>query len=384
MTAAALAVARAVDYASAGTVEFLLDAGRPLLLPRDEHAAAGRAPDHRVGDRHRPGGGAAPRRARRAARLRAGRRRVRAATRSRCGSTPRIRPPASCRAPDRSSRSASRPAPGVRVDSGIAAGARRAGRLRSAAREALRLGRRPRDGDRAPHAGRAARHRHARADHQPRLPPATSSRTPRSRAAPRTRGSSTSTLPRGAPAADEVDAAAVAAALALARCGSAARPGDGAVGGGRRRGRRSARWRLGDVSDGDRGSVRATGCSPCHAGGPGRPRPSSTAGRITCGASRPACARDASGGDGRRRSLLAVDGRVVARSRRARRRAPAGLRSTAASTPSTSATAPRRGAAGGAARAWSLAPMPGKVVAACWSRSATPSSPASRSSSSRP
>ena len=29
---------------NAGTVEFLLDDGRPVLLPRDEHAAAGRAP----------------------------------------------------------------------------------------------------------------------------------------------------------------------------------------------------------------------------------------------------------------------------------------------------------------------------------------------------
>ena len=42
--------------------------GRPLLFPRDEHAAAGRASDHRDGDRPRSGALADPHRARRAAR----------------------------------------------------------------------------------------------------------------------------------------------------------------------------------------------------------------------------------------------------------------------------------------------------------------------------
>ena len=42
--------------------------GRLVLLPRDEHAAAGRASGHRDGDRHRPGAVADPDRARRAAR----------------------------------------------------------------------------------------------------------------------------------------------------------------------------------------------------------------------------------------------------------------------------------------------------------------------------
>ena len=46
--------------------------GRHLLLPRDEHAAAGRAHHHRDGDRHRPGARAAADRRRRAAVVRAG------------------------------------------------------------------------------------------------------------------------------------------------------------------------------------------------------------------------------------------------------------------------------------------------------------------------
>ena len=46
--------------------------GRPVLLPRDEHAAAGRASDHRDGDRRRPGALADSHRPRRAARPRSG------------------------------------------------------------------------------------------------------------------------------------------------------------------------------------------------------------------------------------------------------------------------------------------------------------------------
>ena len=62
----------------------------PVLLPRDEHPAAGRAPGHRVHDRPRPGRAAdctSPSGGR-LARIR----RRRAATRSRPGSTPRTRP----------------------------------------------------------------------------------------------------------------------------------------------------------------------------------------------------------------------------------------------------------------------------------------------------
>ena len=47
MGEAAVALARAVGYGGAGTVEFLLDADGELLLHRDEHAAAGRAPGDR-------------------------------------------------------------------------------------------------------------------------------------------------------------------------------------------------------------------------------------------------------------------------------------------------------------------------------------------------
>ena len=54
---AARLAATAIGYTGAGTVEFMADETRRLLLPRDEHPAAGRAPRHR-GD-HRPG----PRRA---------------------------------------------------------------------------------------------------------------------------------------------------------------------------------------------------------------------------------------------------------------------------------------------------------------------------------
>ena len=70
--------------------------GRPVLLPRDEHAAAGRASGDRDGDRHRPGALADPHRARRAARPRPRRAaRPRVATPSSAASTPRIPTPAS-------------------------------------------------------------------------------------------------------------------------------------------------------------------------------------------------------------------------------------------------------------------------------------------------
>ena len=71
--------------------------GQELLLPRDEHAAAGRAPGHRVDHRPRPGRADDPRRRRREARLRAGAISRATAGRSSAASTPRIRCAASCR-----------------------------------------------------------------------------------------------------------------------------------------------------------------------------------------------------------------------------------------------------------------------------------------------
>ena len=47
----AVALAKAVDYCSAGTVEFIVDGEPQLLFPRDEHAAAGRASGDRAGHR---------------------------------------------------------------------------------------------------------------------------------------------------------------------------------------------------------------------------------------------------------------------------------------------------------------------------------------------
>ncbi len=52
----AVALAKAVDYRSAGTVEFIVDQQAQFLFPRNEHAAAGRASGHRDGDRPRSGG----------------------------------------------------------------------------------------------------------------------------------------------------------------------------------------------------------------------------------------------------------------------------------------------------------------------------------------
>ena len=97
--------------------------GRPLLLPRDEHAAAGRASDHRDGDGRRSGALADPDRARRAARPRSRARcSRRTATRSSAASTPRIPTTASCRRPAGFSQLRAPAGPGIRDDSGATAG----------------------------------------------------------------------------------------------------------------------------------------------------------------------------------------------------------------------------------------------------------------------
>ena len=145
LCAAGVAAARAAGYVNAGTVEFLLDAEAALLLPRDEHAPAGRAPGDRgwspastsCACRSR-----SPRASR--SRLRAGRRR---AARPRDRVPPLRRGPraaASCRR--RAAAAASAPPRGraSASTSGVEAGSEVTRPLRPAAREARHLGPRPR------------------------------------------------------------------------------------------------------------------------------------------------------------------------------------------------------------------------------------------------
>ena len=70
----AVALAKAVNYQSRRHGGVRRRQGPELLLPRDEHAAAGRAPGHRVHHRARPRRADDPRRRRREAAVRAGRR----------------------------------------------------------------------------------------------------------------------------------------------------------------------------------------------------------------------------------------------------------------------------------------------------------------------
>ena len=81
---------------------------RTLLLPRDEHAPAGRAPGDRTGDRRRSRAGAAARRVERAAAVDLVAASRSAATPSRRASTRKIRRAASCRRPGASCSTASR------------------------------------------------------------------------------------------------------------------------------------------------------------------------------------------------------------------------------------------------------------------------------------
>ena len=123
MGSAAVAAARAVGYVNAGTVEFIADETRRVLLHGDEHPAAGRAPGDRDDHRPRPGRVAAARR------LRGSRCRWRrsslpsTATRSRRASTRRTRRAISCPPPAASSTCACPTSSAhVRIDSGVREG----------------------------------------------------------------------------------------------------------------------------------------------------------------------------------------------------------------------------------------------------------------------
>ena len=84
------AACKKIGYRGAGTFEFLYRERR-VLLHRDEHARAGRAPGDRDGHRHRHRADADPHRRRREAALHAAQHRRCAAMRSSAASTPRTR-----------------------------------------------------------------------------------------------------------------------------------------------------------------------------------------------------------------------------------------------------------------------------------------------------
>ena len=83
---------QAIGYTTVGTLEFLLDEDKQLLLHGDEHAHPGRAPGDRDGDRRRSGARADPARRRRAAAHRRNDIRPRGHA-IECASTPRTRSP---------------------------------------------------------------------------------------------------------------------------------------------------------------------------------------------------------------------------------------------------------------------------------------------------
>ena len=91
MSGQAVALARAVGYQSAGTVEFVVGAGPELLFPGDEHPASGRAPRHRDDHGARSGRADDPGRRRREARPSLRKRSAATDGRSSAGSTPRTR-----------------------------------------------------------------------------------------------------------------------------------------------------------------------------------------------------------------------------------------------------------------------------------------------------
>ena len=125
-----------------------------LLLPGDEHPAAGRAPGHRADHRPRPRRAADPDRGGGAAAARPERRLASTGTRSRPGSTPRTPPAGSSRRPGTVLGLVEPSGPGIRVDSSLARRHRRRHRLRPDAGQGHRLGAGP---GRPPAPGSSAR-----------------------------------------------------------------------------------------------------------------------------------------------------------------------------------------------------------------------------------
>ena len=186
--------------------------GREVLrVPRGEHPAAGRAPDHRDHHRHRPGPRPAARRGRRPARGRqAGRR---PGTPSRRGSTPRTPTATSRRRRDGSSCSNCPRGPGIRVDTGVSEGDTIPADFDSMIAKIIAQRPHPRRGARpaAPRGRRDRRHHRGRRDEQElRARPARPARGHR-RHAPTPAGS-TGSAPRAGSSSDRHSGVALVAA----------------------------------------------------------------------------------------------------------------------------------------------------------------------------
>ena len=122
MCEAAVRLIKAAGYTNAGTVEFIVDQRRQLLLHRGQRPHPGRASGDRDGHRHRPDQAADPHRRRRAAAVHAGRHRAPRRRDRVPHQRRRPRPQLSALAPARSSSCIVPGGPGVRFDSHAHAG----------------------------------------------------------------------------------------------------------------------------------------------------------------------------------------------------------------------------------------------------------------------